>query len=660
MPADIAELRSGVIIVQSNYPGVQHRGTCPGLRSVEITFDIMPERVQSPKTTIAERALLTVERTWNGITAWFNGKALSENAVLLIFAVVTGLLSALGVVAFYKSIDFAYWAFYRLPTSQFPKVALLTYRPVITGAGLAVAWWVMRHVGRGHDGMNVPDVQLAVVRRGGDIEPRPALARTAASAITIGAGGSAGNEGPVVVLGAAIGSWLGRTFRFAPSRVVVLVGCATGAAISAAFNAPLAGAFFALEEVVGTLAAGSFAPVVVSSVVAAVVSRAVFGNHPAFVIPQQYGYAHPSELVLLYPILGVVCGLIAALYVRTYFWAGDAEKKLPLPDAAKPWLGGALVGLLVFASGGLLVGYGHLAINAGIFGRMAWYGLFALALGKILATSITLNMGGSGGVFTPSLYIGAATGGAFGVALAKAFPAMGLHPEAYALVGMGAIVAGATDAPITGILLVFEMTNDYAIVIPLMLTVVICHTIARRLSPDSLYSGWLRRRGQSIEKGTDRDVLAGLLVSNAYESAPQVIAEAAPVDELLAHLGQTKQLYFPVVDDSHALVGVITVSELGQLARTEQHLGSLLLAGDIAQESETVTPTDSLLDAIRKMGVRGAESIPVVDRHTNRLLGLINRSHILNLYERTVSASHRTQDHPAISRNASDAGISPK
>jgi CIC family chloride channel protein len=627
---------------------------------MRITLCIMPEADIRSDTTLVGRSVLAIERTWSGITDWFNGRALSENAVLLIFAVLTGLLSALGVVAFYKSIDFAYWAFYKLPTSQFPRVALLTYRPVITGAGFAIAWWVMRRIGRGHDGMNVPDVQLAVVRRGGDIEGRPALARTAASAITIGAGGSAGNEGPVVVLGAAIGSWLGRTFRFAPSRVVVLVGCATGAAISAAFNAPLAGAFFALEEVVGTLAAGSFAPVVVSSVVAAVVSRAVFGNHPAFAIPKQFGYAHASELLLLYPLLGVLCGLIAALYVRTYFLFGDLEKRSKLPPALVPWIGGASVGLLVFFSGGILVGYGHLAIHADIFGRMAWYGLLALALGKILATSITLNSGGSGGVFTPSLYIGAATGGAFGVAIAGAFPAMGLHPEAYALVGMGALVAGATDAPITGILLVFEMTNDYAIVIPLMLTVVICQTVARRLNSDSLYSGWLRRRGESIEQGADRDVLSGLHVSDAYESAPQIVSEGARVDELLSHLGQTEQLYFPVVDDQHALIGVITIGELGHIARNDEHLGPLLVASDIAQPTETVSPGDSLLEAIRRMGVRGAESIPVVEAHTQRLLGLIDRSHILNLYERTVSASHRHGSHPASSLSASSTGTSPK
>jgi len=630
----------------------------------------MPERADRPPSTVTGRGTRAAQGLWSGITGWFNGKALSENAVLLIFAVLTGLLSALGVIAFYKSIDFAYWAFYRLPTSRAPRVELLTYRPVITAIGLAVAWWVMRHIGLGHEGMNVPDVQLAVVQRGGDIESRPAFARTAASAITIGAGGSAGNEGPVVVLGATIGSWLGRTFRFAPSRVVVLVGCATGAAISAAFNAPLAGAFFALEEVVGTLAAGSFAPVVVSSVVAAVVSRSVFGNHPAFPIPQEYGYAHPSELILLYPLLGIVCGLFAALYVSSYFAFGELEKKLPLSDAFKPWLGGAIVGVLVFASGGLLVGYGHLAIHADIFGRMAWYGLLALAVGKILATSITLNMGGSGGVFTPALYIGAATGGAFGTALAAAFPSMGLHPAAYALVGMAALVAGAADAPITGILLVFEMTNDYAIVIPLMLTVVIAHTVARRLSPDSLYSGWLRRRGQSITQGADRGVLAGLHVSDAYQTSPQVIPEGAPVDELLAQLGHTNQLYFPVVDASDALVGVITIGELGELARDQEHLGLLVVAGDIAQPSETVSPGDSLLEAIRRMGIRGAASIPVVDRHSNRLLGLISRSDVLNLYEQAVSASrHHAQqlqhqlerpDQPASKSSASDAGMSPK
>ena len=191
------------------------------------------------------------------------------------------MLAALGVIAFYRTIDLAYAVFYRWSTPVLPPAASLLYRPVITGAGFALAWWVMRRLGRGNDGLNVPDVQLAVVRRGGSIPAVPAIGRTLASAITIGSGGSAGSEGPVVVLGAAIGSALGRAFRFTPQRTATFVGCASAAAISAAFNAPLAGAFFAIEEILGSLSVASFSPVVVASVVAAVISRAAAQRSPS-------------------------------------------------------------------------------------------------------------------------------------------------------------------------------------------------------------------------------------------------------------------------------------------------------------------------------------------------------------------------------------------
>jgi len=584
-----------------------------------------------------------VEDWWGRFTGWFNRRELSENAVMIAFAVATGIVSALGVVAFYKAIDFAFALFYRIPATYLPHVSFLAYRPLVTAAGLWLAWWIMLRLGRSHDGMNVPDVQLAVVRRAGDIETRPALARTAASAITLGAGGSAGAEGPVVVLGAAIGSWLGRTFRFAPSRVTVLVACASGAAISAAFNAPLAGAFFALEEIVGTLSGTSFPPVVVASVVGAVVSRSVFGNHPAFRIPEQYGYVRLSEVVLAYPLLGLVCGAVAALFVRAYFRTGDLTGRVRLPPWGLPLAGGAVIGAIVFLSNGQLVGFGHLAVNIQVFGRMAWYVLIALALGKILVTSLTLNVGGSGGVFTPSLYVGAATGGAVGVALTRIFPHAGLHPEAYALVGMGAMVAGATGAPITGILLVFEMTNDYAIVLPLMLTVVIANVVARRLEPDNLYSGWLRRRGESIEPGADRDVLAGLRVGDAYDSSPHTIRDFTPAGALVDYLQQPSQTHFPVLDDDNCVVGMLTVAELGQLAADQPSVGPLVLAVDLAQPTETLRASDSLLDAIRKMGVRGAAALPVVSETDGRFLGLISRSEVLTAYEVRVAGGEASR-----------------
>lgn len=577
---------------------------------------------------------------WAAFVTWFNSRGLSENSILLGFAVAIGLLTALGVIAFYRGIDLAYAMFYRWSAVALPQAARLAYRPVITGASIMLAWFAMRRLGGGHDGMNVPDVQLAVVRRGGNVPVRPALARTLASAITIGGGGSAGSEGPVVVLGATIGSWLGRAFRFTPERVSVFVGCASGAAISAAFNAPLAGAFFALEEILGSLSVASFSPVVVASVVAAVVSRAAFGNHPAFPIPRQYGYGSVGEVLVFYPCLGIITGLVSVVYVRGYFAADRLGRwaRQRMSGATLAWLSGILVGVLVWLSGGLLVGYGHLALHAEMFGRLAWYALFGLAFGKILATAITLNGGGSGGVFTPSLYVGAATGGGFGVLLAHTIPSLGVSPPAYALAGMGALIAGATDAPITGLLLVFEMTNDYALVLPLMLTVVLAHAVARRFEPDSLYSGWLRRRGERIIHGADRDVLAGLVVRDAYEPSPRVIPEGAPLPVLLGYLGSGDQPCFPVVDAAHRLVGVITVSDLGRLATDVQGAGALIRAADVAEPSEVVAPTDSLYEAVRQMGVRGVAALPVVDPATGRIFGLITRGHIVTAYDRRLAS----------------------
>jgi CIC family chloride channel protein len=585
-------------------------------------------------------------RGWSGFTAWFEGLALSENTIVLAFAVAIGVLSALGVAAFYGSIDVAYKVFYDFPARFLPSLAFLAYRPFVTSIGLAAAWWIMRRLGQGHDGMNVPDVQLAVVRRGGDLPTRPALARTTASAITIGSGGSAGTEGPVVVFSAWIGSWLGRRFGFAPARVSVFVGCATGAAISAAFNAPLAGAFFALEEIVGTLSGPSFAPVVVASVVAAVVSRGIFGNHPAFPIPAQFGYSRVVEVLALFPLLGIACGLASALYVRTYFAASDLESRLPWRESFTPWVGGIVVGVLAFLSHGLLVARGHTVIDIGIFGQLAWYALIGLALAKIAATAITLHFGGSGGVFTPSLYIGAATGGGLGVALSHLFPGLGIQPAAYGLVGMGAVVAGATDAPITGILLVFEMTDDYSLMLPLMIAVVICHVIARRFHRDSLYSGWLRRRGESIEHGADRDVLSGLHVADVFRPATDMIPETAGVDEMLAILSRSDQLFFPVVGDAGRFVGIITATDLGNVAARSPQLRTLVVASDIARSSETVLPSDSLLVAIRKMGVRGVGGLPVVERDTGRLIGMVSRAHVLTVYQKhaaiAADAIHQT------------------
>jgi CIC family chloride channel protein len=576
---------------------------------------------------------------WERFVAWFNGLRLSENSILLAFAVAVGLASAGGVVAFYAFIDAAHEVFYRLPAGIWPRSAFLAYRPLVTAAGFALAWWIMHRVGRGHDGMNVPDVQLAVARDG-QLPFRPAVARTLASAVTLGSGGSAGSEGPVAVLGSAVGSFLGRSFRFDPGRIRVLVAAGAAAGISAAFNAPLTGAFFALEEILGSLAAAAFPAVVVSSVIGAVVSRAVFGNHPAFPIPHEYGYGMVREIVLLYPLLGMVVGGVSAGFIRCYFGVGALVRRLRVPPAVLPWLGGALVGTMVYLSGGRLVGFGHLAVRLDVFGRMAWYSLALLAIGKIVATSVTLNSGASGGVFTPSLYLGAATGGAFGVAAADLFPGMHIQPEAYALVGMGAVVAAATGAPITGILIVFEMTQDTAIMLPLMLATVIGYGMARWLEPDNLYSGWLRRRGERIGHGTDEGVLARHRVGDLYDRGAQAVPQEAGAAELLAYLDHARDTELPVVDGDGRCLGMVSVQDLARLAPLAGRVAGLVVAADLAMPVESVSQGDTLLTVLRRMGTRGTATLPVLEPQTGRLLGVITRQHVLAVYERSVSSPH--------------------
>ncbi len=576
---------------------------------------------------------------WQVFVDWFNGLELDESTILLAFALAVGAAAALGVVAFFKLIDWAYFALFRWPVELYPALRYPIYRPLLTAAGFAGAYWLARRLAGGEDGPNIPYVQLSVARRGGDVPTREGIVHAAASAVTLGSGGSAGSEGPVAVLGATVGSWLGRVFHFDSSRVKILVGAGAAAGIAASFNAPLAGAFFGLEEIMGDFTAGSFPPIVVASVISAVISRAFFGNHPAFPVPQQYGFALWREVVLFYPLLGVAAGFVGVFFVRTYFGLGELVRRSQLSPTLLPWIGGAIVGLIVLVSGGVLVGYGHLAVRIEVFGGMAFGTLALLTLGKIVATSITLNAGGSGGVFTPSLYIGAAFGGCFGVGLADLFPRLGLHPEAYALVGMGTMVAAATRAPITAILIVFEMTNDYAIMPPLMLATVIAYLVSRTFERDSLYSGWLARRGERIEHGTDRDMLARLSVRDAYDPNPQVIGEAAPLPQLLEHLGQGEQIEFPVVDEDIRVLGVITIADLGRAALDYRDLSSLLVAADVATPTETATLENSLLEAMRRMGVRGTGSLPVVDAH-GKLVGLISRGHILAVYERAIAGEN--------------------
>lgn len=569
------------------------------------------------------------------IREWIERRDWDEGATLMVFGAVIGAVSGLAVVGFYRLIDLSHFLLIRLPESHLPIVGQALYAPLLTGFGLWAAWFVVRR-SRVPDGQNVPDVQLAVAKRDGVIRSGPVAVRTVASAITLGSGGSAGSEGPVAVLSATVGSAIGRRLRFQPRHLKILVGCGAAAGIAGAFNAPFAGAFFALEEVLGSFSVGAFSPVVIASVVGALTVRPFLGSQPIFAsaVPSS---TRPLE-VFLYPALGIACGLVSALYARLYLAANALNERLRGPRWVWPAVAGAVVGLIVLASRNLLAGNGHLAIPEPIFGQLAWYTLLAITAGKIVATVVTLGFGGSGGVFTPTLFIGASLGGGLGVLGRIAFPTL-VHPRAWAFVGMAGMVAGATRAPLTAIFIVFEMTDDYTYVVPLMIVAVIAYTTARRYSPHGLYDGWLAARGQHLAHGIDQSLMDHTYVADAIDRNVPTIDADSSIDELVAAAHSSRHGVLPVIDPDGTLVGLISHHVLREAIVSRSHLDSVVLAADLAEPVDPLSPRETLRRALAVMNARGVDAVPVVERAGDgaRFAGLLSRGDVLMLYERALA-----------------------
>lgn len=571
----------------------------------------------------------------NGFLAWLEQRDWDEGATLMVFGGFIGLAGGLSVVAFYRLIDLAHFALIRWPETRLPAAGQAVYLPLLTGIGVWSAWFVV-HRTRTPDGQNVPDVQLAVAKRDGQIQVRPVGVRTLASALTLGSGASAGSEGPVAVLGATLGSLVGRELRFQPRHLKILVGCGAAAGIAGAFNAPFAGAFFALEEVLGSFSIGAFSPVVIASVVGALTVRPFLGSQPIFQsrVPVS---ARPAE-ILLFPILGIACGLVSALYARSYLGAIAVGRRLRGPRWLWPILAGATTGLIVAASRGVLAGNGHLAIPESIFGNLAWYTLLAIAAAKILATVITLGFGGSGGVFTPTLFIGAALGAGLGVLGRDLLPTL-INARAWAFVGMAGLVAGATRAPLTAIFMVFEMTDDYTYVLPLMIVAVIAFATSRRFAAHGLYDGWLAMRGEHIGHGVDRAVMDRTHVADALDREVRPVAPDATIEDLVAAAATTRHGVLPVVSADGTLVGLVTHHALRSALVARNELDSLILAADLAESTETLSPHDSLRRALAAMNARGLDALPVIqpDHGIDTFVGLLSRHDVLVAYEQTIA-----------------------
>ena len=564
---------------------------------------------------------------------------LSENTFLIILAVVIGLLGGLGNYAFRKTIEFVHWAVfeqseqlfgYSLEEWSFARLAVV-FCPVAGGLLVIPLWYWFGKDLKGGFSAFLERVNL----RGAKLQLRPIFTRGFGSAITIGAGGSAGQEGPIAMIGGAIGSQFGQLFKMSGDRLKVLVACGAAAGVAATFNAPIAGVFFAQEIVLlSSFELSSFTSIVIASGMATVVSRALLGNTPELYAPV-YMVNSYWEL-LLYVLLGVLIGVLATLFIDTHFRIKDRFTALKIPKLAKPALGGLLVGIIGFGFPQVF-GNGYEFMESVLLGNQTWYLLAALVLIKAVSTSITLGSGLPGGLFAPCLYLGAVAGGSFGHVAVKIFPQFHLAPGAYALVGMGAFLSAATHAPMTAIFLLFEITDSYEVIVPIMLTCVIGTSIARHFKKDSLETVELSRAGIDLEAGKERNIMKSLQVGDVMARDVETIPEHMTLGQFARFIEKTQHTNFPLVNAQNELTGIISVQDFMGVV-FEWELMDLVVVKELATADVITAHADEDLDqTMRKIGYRNIEQLPVVDRETHRkLVGIISRRDIVAAYNRAL------------------------
>jgi CIC family chloride channel protein len=564
---------------------------------------------------------------------------LSENTFMILIAIIIGVIAGYAAVGIRFLIEEFSHLSYSGNGSVLENITntpwyLLILVPTIGGAIVGPLIYFFAPEAKGH---GVPEVMQAILLKGGKIRPRVAAIKALASAITIGTGGSVGREGPIIQIGSSIGSTVGQLFKVPQKKLKTLVACGAAAGIAAAFNAPIAGALFAVEIILMDFAVAQFSPIVISAVMATVISHSYEGNLAAFSVPA-YEYASPYELGF-YFILGAASGIVSYLFIKILYFSEDFfDEKLNIPEYLKPIIGGLAIGVMAIAFPQIM-GVGYDSINNALHGDMIWYVAFGLVFLKIIATSLTLGSGGSGGIFAPSLFMGAMLGYFLGDLANQFFPDITAGPGAYALVAMGGLVAGTTRAPITAIIIVFELTYDYEIILPLMITSIVSLIVSTYLSRESIYTLKLLLRGISIKEGTEINVMESISVKDVYDKDFTSIEITENFNKVVNTVLSGKGVEFPVVNKNNNIVGIISMNDLKELLFEKDALNSLLIAGDLANtDFEVLTHEDNCKRALEIMRVHEFEGIPIVEAfNSKKIIGMLWRKDIQDAYQKEIN-----------------------
>jgi CIC family chloride channel protein len=566
----------------------------------------------------------------------------SENTALLVLAVAVGIAAGLGVWIYREGIEF----FHILLVEQLTNVTLAqvfgagAIVVTLTLVGLISGWILQRFIGEErHHG--VAGIMQAVAMGGGRLRYWRMPVKAFVSAFSLSAGISTGPEDPSVQIGSNIGSLLGQKLHLSDDRVRVLVAAGGGAAIAAIFHAPIAGVFFALEVILnGEFATSSFGVVVLACVVSATITQAIEigGLAPEFG-SLSYTLGSLAEMPL-YLLLGLLLAPVCAFFIRFVYWMHDQWHRLGhhLPRPLTTALAAGLVGVIgVFFPQVLGVGRETMVelLNSSDV-QITFLMLFVLAAVKMLASSITLAGGFVGGVFAPALFVGTTLGSAFGRVIDALFPGGAVSdPRAYAIAGMAAALAGVIRAPITSIMIVFEATNDYRLILPIMLASVACVFLSERFEPLGINTFGLARHGIRLRQNRDIDVMQALHVRDAMVTPPPSIHCDQPLVALRDGLRRDRAHGLVVVDEANRVVGIATLADLRKAY--DEGKADARVEDICVKDVLTSEPDEPLWTAMRLMGERAIERLPVVNPHTNEALGVLTRNSIMRAYNQAIT-----------------------
>lgn len=605
-----------------------------------------PERLAALRGELRPRGLLARLRRRMVLLArmrrlyWLRARvrfAPNEAQRLFLLTALIGVVCGLAAVAFHLLIrllemDLIERALLAPGRSWIPWTIL-----VPTLGGLACGL-LLQYVAPRARGSGIPEVKATFAQRGRNLSLRDALGKFGIGALQIGSGASLGREGPTVHICASIASRIGRIAGLAPRNVRRLLPVGAAAGIAAAFNAPIAAVTFTIEEIVGDLDKTVLSGVIVAAAIAAVIERSVLGEHPVFDVAHRYALAHASSL-LVYVLLGLAAGLAAVAFTDALLWLRKRFAALKLlPAWAKPATGGLLTGVLAvlalqFLGSRGVTGGGYSTLESALNGQLATRAMLVLCAMKLVATVFCYGSGGAGGIFAPSLFIGGMLGGAVGALDTTLLGHADTSVGSFALVGMGAFFAGSIRAPITSVLIIAEMTGDYALVLPLMIANTLAFALARKLRPEPIYEALLTQDGIHLRATTGLHVLESQSLEQALGASAEVVRfeENTPAHALAQ--ARSRQEVYPVVERaSGRLIGLITDEELELLA-AERGLEHFLNASDVMRPPVSVRRSDDLRTALETMLAHGLRRLPVVDDQM-RVMGLVDEAAIARAYLR--------------------------